>query len=711
MSSANSSTIEIEFGDVLIRPRVEDGYLVSLGVISVAGSILRGDEIRFAPWFDAYEGGLFNRFRYEGVDVEEGGAVIRLTALMDYDYPFRERRDSSGDLCFTPHSWDRPAEEAELRIHFEAAADAIDDRSFSGFKYWFEYDCDAVAIHRLIDRQTWELGGNLDDVTVVCRNWLTPPAMKIGKETTYSTVGLDDWKGPMPGNLWGRWTQMPSFDMQYGERGVLVAWFDEVSNIRTVIESQTGEDVLRIQDVHHFEQANTVRTNAKTVLYSPDLLDSIDALNLWTEITDREQTRACAQFDIPEESPPALWIGDNQWVAYQFETSYEHSLATASELGMDYLFIDVIWEQRQAYRQDINRLIPEEKQKGTTIEKFRHESMCAVLDFEVANAHGGEAGLKRLCDEATEKGVKIMSWLALHASPDSNLGERQPELGVQKEGFGSLGIFAAKESGSHPDTGYAASCWPLNQNMPIREYVRDKILGICERTGLAGFLWDSFSNLGWWQVDYSAGTMRPQFDKHAQLYAELVKAGLYLAPEAIVTFSNHSMLHLFRGDVYDGDLLGYSYNTNIAFHCGGDLSGGSNPETFMLRGEMDTEPLYRLLSHKRAPSMALHKVPREEWDEASAEKLKELFAAYRSVRDRMKKRTVLKADAGVIWEDGSNEAVLFNYHPGESSVPLFNVTTGASETTLAVCSVYSGPAEAIQAIFEKPSNEPVVAEV
>jgi len=176
----------------------------SIGQVKVGKTRLRNTEARFLPWFDTYDGDVFRSFRFLGIEQRGGQTVVNTRAVSDPDVVFRERRDSSGDLCFRNASWDAPPIEADFRIVVEPARDTIDGRPFTGFKYWFEYDSDGVAIHRLLDRQTWEVGGNLNDVTVCLRNWLTPPRMKIGRDTTYSTVGLDKWASLLPGNMWAR---------------------------------------------------------------------------------------------------------------------------------------------------------------------------------------------------------------------------------------------------------------------------------------------------------------------------------------------------------------------------------------------------------------------------------------------------------------------------------------------------------------------------
>ena len=673
-----TDTLLVTLGSATLQLSIHDGMLKSIGQIEVDGTPLRNTESRFLPWFDTYEGDIFRRFRFEGVEMRGKTTVVRTTALSDPDTLFRERRDSSGDVCFRPISWDSPVREGKLDICLEPAAVELDGRRFSGFRYWFEYDGE-LPIHRLVDRQTWEVGGNLDDVTICLRNWLTPPSMRIARDTTYSTVGLDKWASLLPGNLWGRWTLLPGFDMQYGEDGILIAWFDEVSLIRSVIESNAGEDSLRVVDLHLFAQDTQVRTNAKTVLYCPDQLDAIDALNLWTRIQDRELERGKAQFGMPDEEPPALVFSQNDWRNINFDTTYEHMIEVAAEFGGDYIFIDVVFEQEEAYNEQLKKLVPPEVQQDTILEKRKKLNMCCILDWKVNDVWGGEEGLTRLCERARAKGLKVLSWMSTHASPNSYLhapGKKK----ARELGGGAFGVYAARESGRHPDTGYPGECWPFNLNTPVMEWLRDSLLGVCARTGLSGFLWDSVSNLGWWQLDYSQGTMRPQYDRFARLWSSLQQAGLYIQPEGLISFSTHSCCGLHGGNVYAGELLGYSYNTSISmnFHDT-NLENASTYETKLLHGEEPVDMLFQYLAHKRVPSLTFHRVPREEWHAPSIAEIKRVLAIYRNQRQRMIRRTVLKNGLGVLW-DGGDAPVLFAFAAAPATPGACDAATGAQVT-------------------------------
>jgi len=677
-------------GCALLPLDIQNGHLRSLGAITINGVALRNPDTRFLPWFDTFEGEIFRAFRLEGIEQRGATTVIRTTAVSDPDTLFRERRDCSGDPCFRNASWDAMPKEARLDICFDPADAVIDGRKFTGFRYWFEYDGE-LPIHRLVDRQTWEIGGNLDDVTLCLRNWLTPPRMKIGKETTYSTVGLDKWATLLPGNLWGRWSLLPGFDLQYGQAGILVGWFDRISLIRTVVETNAGDDSLRYLDMHLFTQANKVTTNPKTILHCPDRLEDVDALNLWTRIQDRELERGQAQFGIPREEPPAITFSHNVWKDVHFDTTYEDVVQVASEFGGDYVFIDVVFEQQQAFKEYLLKEIPEERRKGTIFEKFWQQNMCVVLDWKVNEVWGGEAGLKRLVERAKAKGVKILSWMSTHASPNSYLADGN-HPGTKAMARGGNGVYAGRESGRHPDTGYAASCWTFNLNTPVTEWLRDNLIGVCERTGLAGYLWDSFSNLGWWQVDYSQGDLRPQFDRMGELYAALAKAGLYIKPEALVSFSNHSCCGLHGGNVYAGDLLGYSYNTVIALWFNDGAGHDSNYENRILRGQAPVDLLFQCIAHKRIPSLNFHLVPRAEWHAPSVAELKRVLALYKTQRHRMIRRTVLKDGMGVRW-DGGDQPLVFAFKPAPAPAGARDAETGETVDAWMSNRAYLLPAE------------------
>jgi len=334
------------------------------------------------------------------------------------------------------------------------------------------------------------------------------------------------------------------------------------------------------------------------------------------------------------------------------------------------------------------------------LDMFRPGSMCCMIDWEVSEIHGGEEKLKALCDRANAKGIGIMSWLGISLGTYSDIGVHQKrELG-RTTGFGSNKVFAMKESGSHPDTGYPMDLCSIDLNTPMYDYLIENIKGVCERTGITGWLMDSYSNLSWWQVDYAGGTMKPQFEKMAGIYSELTNAGQYCMPEALVAFSNHSSLHQFTGDMYDGDLLGYSYSTNMSLPLlDASNLNGAKTETLMLTGDLPIDLMFRCLSHRRAPISSFHHVARDQWDEESTEELKRVFRTYKALRDRMVHRTVLHEDQGVIYTGGEgDQGIYFAYQNIDLPFELTDADTGEKTSTVVPNRVYEAPKDDLLSI-------------
>jgi hypothetical protein len=346
----------------------------------------------------------------------------------------------------------------------------------------------------------------------------------------------------------------------------------------------------------------------------------------------------------------------------------------------------VVFEHEQSLNEEMDKLMPPEQQKQHIFGKKRRDCMCSIIDWSVNETWGGEAALKRLCDRAGAKGVKLLSWMSTHASPNSYLADANHPV-TKEMARGAGGVFAGKESGRHPDTGYPASCWTFNLNTPVMEWLRDRLIGVCERTGLAGYLWDSFSNLGWWQLDYSQGDMRPQFDRMGQLYAALAKAGLYIKPEALVSFSNHSCCGLHGGNIYAGDLLGYSYNTVIALWFNDGEGHDANYDNRILRGQAPVDMLFQCIAHKRIPALNLHLVPRAEWHAPSVAAIKAVLALYKAQRHRMIRRTVLKDGLGVRW-DGGDQPVLFAFKAAPAPAGARDAASGQPVGSVAANHAY-----------------------
>lgn len=631
-------------GAVTFEPEIQNGLLQSLGQVRVSGVPLRNAGNRFLPWFDTYDGDIFRRFRFEGMEQIDGKIRIRTTAVSDPDVMFMERRDSSGDLVFRASSWDAKPLEAKVEIILEPATARFEGRIFEGFRYWFEVESPQVELHRFLDRQTWEIGGHLEGNSQVLRNWSHYPLSRLSKDENFSSGGLvEQFVVALPGNLWARWSMMPAFDFQYGPQGCLVAWFDSCTLIRSLFESVKGEDYLRVLDFHWFEKTKTWKSNPKTILFSAGVVDDVTAANLWTRVYEQEKRKVQNQFGIKPEPPQPVVVSRNQWVGFHYDQSYEDILECAADLGADFLFVDPVWENEQSLVEELGKIIPKERVEEIAWDRIFIGNMCVTLDWEVAKLRGGEEALKRLCDRAAKRGVGIISWVCAHASSRMHWNIR-----AKYDGNKGLGLFAARESGRHPDTGYPSDVFTLNLNSEITEELKEKVLGVCERTGLKGFLWDSFSNIGWWQVNYGNGSMRPQFDRMAELYRAYNNAGLTILPEGIASFSNNNCLGMAGGMWMPCGIQGvYGYDSLLRNHA--------DTEEAIMKAQVPMDMAFQWFAHRHPLSFSPDHSKYKEWNPERVEEMKALIRLYKQLRNNMVHRTILPDVAGVRWTDAAGQ--------------------------------------------------------
>ena len=91
MTTTNTEPHILRVGQAEIGLDINSGCLRSITGVMVNGTALRNPLARFLPWFDSYEGEVFDRFEFLGIEQSGEETRIRLRAVSNVDYPFRER--------------------------------------------------------------------------------------------------------------------------------------------------------------------------------------------------------------------------------------------------------------------------------------------------------------------------------------------------------------------------------------------------------------------------------------------------------------------------------------------------------------------------------------------------------------------------------------------------------------------------------------------
>jgi hypothetical protein len=244
-----------------------------------------------------------------------------------------------------------------------------------------------------------------------------------------------------------------------------------------------------------------------------------------------------------------------------------------------------------------------------------------IWDLSVAAGYGGEAELKELVDECHRQRLLVAAWLPSgHLTNTAPLWKEHPDWILMS----AAGMPALNPSGltqGDLDSGF-------------RDYFRDRIAGVVERTGLDGL----------WLDSHLAYAQQPPPHHGAQLaaiYREFVKAGA---------------VHLIAEG--DASVLG-AYGIAIDESWSRDWGGMPSPELYYgssLVGSFDDPEGWTRHFRAFAAHGALWIVPWEalsspkrtgaSWDQARAE-IRAVLKDYARVKDRMVHRRI-RAE-GVLW--------------------------------------------------------------
>jgi len=85
------------------------------------------------------------------------------------------------------------------------------------------------------------------------------------------------------------------------------------------------------------------RTNPKTVLWSADVLDDVDAMNLWTSVHEQEYEKSAAIRDEAGRAAAIVFHRTNL-ARVASNTTYETPAEVAGEFGADYFWTDAFWK-------------------------------------------------------------------------------------------------------------------------------------------------------------------------------------------------------------------------------------------------------------------------------------------------------------------------------------------------------------------------------
>jgi len=209
-----------------------------------------------------------------------------------------------------------------------------------------------------------------------------------------------------------------------------------------------------------------------------------------------------------------------------------------------------------------------------------------------------------------------------------------------------------------------------------RNYWVNCMKKIRDETGLKGYLFDSFYNMGWMPVNYGQGKVRTQWRQLMEAFVELQKHDIHFLIESFGPF----------GQPQHGCPASYNLeNIHMVYRVGMGTGYTTIPGSQELKDQTPrtAEVLYQTLAHMACPSIPLHTKDEngehKRIDEVWGEHHKRAITDYNENEPFLRKRILQEDGKSVIWHDAARtRATIFNFVTRDATLKgtIRDVTAG-----------------------------------
>jgi len=636
----------LQLGNTRFELLLDQARFLGLGKIWIGNRLVRSGRLPLSPVTQSFGGQELADLELAGVEESGGEIRIRLRARFRL-LPTKLMRDHSFDPIHETGDWsgDGNGGGGELALVLRPADDCFGGITLSGFSYHYEYSSPDVPLFYLLDRGSWELDGDICGCTAVSQSACSAPVVHFDEHTSWSTEGVIFFgdeavrENPVMTHNLPRWASHQAFDFHYREGATLIGVFEQVGLIRSVLLREDSKPELKVFDKHLFDQSHSVSTVPKKILLNEAPRSEVAQQNLWTWIIQEVHDRARGEFGLVEE-PFLPRISCNYWENFTVDSYYKDLLPAAKAIGAGAVFVDNL-------------------HKSAMTDHSPHRdfcwNMCCGHEYEIAPELGGVEKVRQFVGDCRAAGIVVYSWTNNDQALSSpiNRSERDQQ-----------GWFVKMEDARLKYGGAYTSVFSILdfKNTDARNYWVESLKATRAQTGLSGYLFDSFYNLGFMPVNYSHMRPTTMWRELLQAFKELQENGVHFLIESLGPF----------GTVQHG--CPSTYNFASLFACykvglGNDYTTVPTGGTKIVWHGVDAENVYRAFAHLTDCGIPLF-WEGERIDNIWGERHRRALADLHACSDHMHRRHLQEDGLSVIWHDRPGAvATIWNFAAREVSLP------------------------------------------
>jgi hypothetical protein len=382
-SSLNGFDFEFKFaGD----------YFLGLGEIKTGGISLRSNRLPMFAQVTTPEAIELVNTRLVNKTINKEGITLdfsiqkQLGNTMEWMLHTVRNRRSMTDWTKGPED----ANDTRLTMKIEPVTRKIGKITANGFSYQYLFKSESLAIYKITDRSSWEIGGSAIGNELWMRNGVVESIVKFAdRKDFYST----EWYLPGIANpnifqFHPLQSQFQGFTFTSSKEGTLVTFPNRVSHIRSLFEKWRGGNEIVHFHEHCNDLDNVFETSPVEVLWIPGQLDRVGRANLYNDIREMVHEELHQQIGMKRERITTYGVIE-EWAEPDFDRYTSKGVPKLLEAGVKTIFIP------SQCQNDMNT--------------WGLSNMCCNVDFKISETVGEEK-LKKFCQAAKAGGARVEMW-------------------------------------------------------------------------------------------------------------------------------------------------------------------------------------------------------------------------------------------------------------------------------------------------------------